>query len=556
MNSLTSGNIVHRDFTLCTVDVAKMRFGLISAAVSLLLGSSIAESNLTTPQLTQQILQGDFKPPQVWENANLVRNTNLEKSYVRETINLVITNVDSEAQSAYYFPFDYDTIGKVGGFEVRDKKDDTKGKFEVTTAALAAVLDGDVSSKYGSPLRLPVAANMGRPTQYYVIHLPTSIQPKEQITLSISYHVLAALAPLPAAIKQDDKQYLAYTFSAYLPSAYPTLKQKTKLKLPSADIPEYTSTEGLVKSADPEKQGSSLTYGPYDTAVPAFTTYPVTVRYEFTKPLLHSTTLRRELEVSHWGGNLATEDHYALTHTGASLINHFSRVSWTTQNFYVQSGQLATSAGRHLTLSLPPLSTEPYYTDDIGNVSTSRFRPTPPTSDTRPAHLELKPRYPLFGGWNYAFRVGWNAPLSNYLRTLTTHPSTYILRLPVLTPPTNPEGLSIGSLEINLLLPEGATILSTQILGRSLPFPALEIEQGITKTFMDTTLGRTRLTLRARNVVDEIRDAELLVSYEYTLFAALRKPLSVAVGIAGVFGVVWAVGLVDNSIGRRKVKSG
>lgn len=124
-----------------------MRFSALGAAVSLLIGSSIAKSNLTTPQSTQQILQGDFKPPQVWENSNLVRNTNLEKSYVRETINLVIKNTDGSPQSEYYFPFDYDVIGKVGSFEVRDKKDEKKGKFEVTTAALSAVLDGEASSK-------------------------------------------------------------------------------------------------------------------------------------------------------------------------------------------------------------------------------------------------------------------------------------------------------------------------------------------------------------------------------------------------------------------------
>lgn len=129
------------------IDVSKMRFGILGAALSLLLSTSLAESNLTTPQSTQQILQGDFKPPQVWENSNLVRNTNLEKSYVRETINLVIKNTDNSAQSEYYLPVDYDVVGNIGGLEVRDKKDEAKPPFEVTTAALAAVLDGDVASK-------------------------------------------------------------------------------------------------------------------------------------------------------------------------------------------------------------------------------------------------------------------------------------------------------------------------------------------------------------------------------------------------------------------------
>jgi oligosaccharyltransferase complex subunit alpha (ribophorin I) len=263
---------------------------------------------------------------------------------------------------------------------------------------------------------------------------------------------------------------------------------------------------------------------------------------------LHSTTLRHELEVSHWGGNLATEDHYALTHTGASLINHFSRVNWAVQNFHFQSGQSQTYAARQLVIPLPALSADPYYTDDIGNVSTSRFRPTPPFSPTKLAHLELKPRYPLFGGWNYAFRLGWNSPLASNLRTLTSQSNTYILRVPLLSPPSDSSGLSIGAYELKLLLPEGSRILQHHVTGTNLP--AFDVEKGTTKTFMDT-LGRTRLTLRGRNVVDEIRDAELFVTYEYTLFAALKKPVSIVVGFLGVFGLIWAVGLIDNSIGRK-----
>ena len=128
-----------------TAHVNKMRLAAFSTALALLLGISIAESNLTTPQTSQQFLQRDFKPPQVWENTNLVRTTNLEKGYVRETINVVVTNKDEKAQSMYYFPFDYGHKAQIGGFEVRDKKNAEKGKFAVTTAALATALS-DVAS--------------------------------------------------------------------------------------------------------------------------------------------------------------------------------------------------------------------------------------------------------------------------------------------------------------------------------------------------------------------------------------------------------------------------
>ena len=79
---------------------------------------------------SRQILPSTFKPPQVFKNTNLVRNTNLEKSYIKESINVVIENIDSKPQSEYYIPFDADTISKVGGLEVRDKKDASKPAFK------------------------------------------------------------------------------------------------------------------------------------------------------------------------------------------------------------------------------------------------------------------------------------------------------------------------------------------------------------------------------------------------------------------------------------------
>ena len=385
------------------------------------------------------------------------------------------------------------------------------------------------------------------PTQYYVIHFPEPIQPKGTITLSISYNILGALTPLPAAIKQDEKQYLTYDFSAYVPTVYTTIKQKTKVKFPSSDVPEYTKTEGLVSSADPEKQGSSFTYGTYDTAkVPAGTTYPVSVRYEFNKPLLVASLLERDVEVSHWGGNLATEERYWLRNDGAALANHFSRVTWSTQNFYINAGQGSTSAVRELKVPLKPGSVDPYFTDDIGNVSTSRFRP----NKIRDASLELKPRYPLFGGWKYSFRIGWNNALSSALRKLKTPADTYILSVPLIEGPKLQEGIQYERLEFRVILPEGATNVKYQITG-GYGLPTLHAEHSLHKTFMDT-LGRAELRLSAINVVDEARDASVLVTYEYPFFAAFRKPVTIFIGAAVVFVVAWIASTIDTSIGKKK----
>jgi oligosaccharyltransferase complex subunit alpha (ribophorin I) len=98
------------------------------AALSL---SVVAGVNSSKPLSSKQILPSTFKPPQVFENVNLVRNINLDKGYPRETINIVIRNIDSAPQSEYYLPFESDLISRIGGLEVRDKKDAAKPPFKV-----------------------------------------------------------------------------------------------------------------------------------------------------------------------------------------------------------------------------------------------------------------------------------------------------------------------------------------------------------------------------------------------------------------------------------------
>ena len=332
------------------------------------------------------------------------------------------------------------------------------------------------------------------PTQFFRITLPTPLTKASQQTLSITYHVLSALVPLPATIQQQDKQYLLHTFSTFSPSAYFTKNQKTKIKFPGVDIPDFT--------LKPERQGSTFTYGPYDN-IPAGAEEEATVRYEFTKPIIHATLLERDIEISQWGGNLATEERYWLTNKAANLTNHFSRVTWATTQYY----NPPTSALRSLNVPLKVGSLNPYFTDDIGNVSTSRYR-----SNSKEANLELKPRYPVFGGWNYSFRVGWDANLKRFLRKLKQG-SGYVLKVPFLEGPKMGEGVAYEKVELRVILPEGATNVKFQS-----PIPVVSESITLHKTFLDTR-GRTCLKLVALNVIDESRDKDIIVSFPISIFS-------------------------------------
>ncbi|PKY02946.1 putative oligosaccharyl transferase subunit [Aspergillus campestris IBT 28561] len=497
-------------------------------AVAAAVGSFILSApTVAAVPTVQTVLSPEFQPPAVFKNLNLVRTTNLDKGYVRETVNVVVQNVDKQPQSEYYLPFPAAVFNHVGALEVRDKKFPDAGRFDVE-----AVKVGSSSSD----------------VHYYAVNFPQPLAPKAEITLGISYSILSALTPRPAAIQQSDKQFLNYDFSAYAPSAYQTVTQKTKLKLPTTNVPDYTTTEGLKSGADPERQGTTYTYGPYDTAkVAPGTAYPVSVRYEFTKPVITASLLERDLEVSHWGGNLATEERYWLRNNGSHLVNQFSRVEWTVSSFQQQPS----SAIRELTFPLKPGSVDPYFTDDIGNVSTSRYRPGKARRD---ASLELRPRFPIFGGWNYSFRIGWNNNLASFLRQGPAA-DTYVLKVPFLEGPKVPEGVQYDQVVVRVILPEGAHNVRYETLDQStsngLPGPhQISAEVSPLKTYMDT-LGRTVLTLTAEDLTDEARDSQLVITYEYTLWDSLRKPATITAGLLATFIAAWAVGQIDVSIKKR-----
>jgi len=252
--------------------------------------------------------------------------------------------------------------------------------------------------------------------------------------------------------------------------------------------------------------------------------------------LIHVSRLERDIEVSHWGGNIAFEERYTLHNRAANLTKQFSRVEWASQQYY----NPPTTAVKELKFPLKVGSLTPYFTDVIGNVSTSRFR-----SNKREANLEIKPRYPIFGGWNYPFRVGWDADLKKFLRKLKTGEG-YVLNVPFLEGPKQPEGIEYEHVELRVILPEGAENVK---FSTTVPITSSEIT--LHKTFMDT-VGRTALTIEAINIVDDFRDREIIVTYDYPLLAGLRKPTVIFVTILGLFVVAWGIGSLDNSIKAKR----
>lgn len=79
--------------------------------------------------------------------------------------------------------------------------------------------------------------------------------------------------------------------------------------------------------------------------------------------------------------------------------------------------------------------------------------------------------------------------------------------------------------------------------------PLIQTEESLHRTFMDT-VGRTTLKLTALNVVDEMRDRDVVVTYDYPFLAGFRKPLAIFFSTIAIFSIGWVFSRMDVSIGR------
>jgi oligosaccharyltransferase complex subunit alpha (ribophorin I) len=107
-------------------------FAIATAVLSFASTALCAEKgNLTKPLTSRLILPSNFKPPQTFKNVNLVHIINLEKSYPKESINVLIENTASSPQDEYFIPFTSQQMETIAALEVKDRKDTDSGLFDV-----------------------------------------------------------------------------------------------------------------------------------------------------------------------------------------------------------------------------------------------------------------------------------------------------------------------------------------------------------------------------------------------------------------------------------------
>lgn len=276
---------------------------------------------------------------------------------------------------------------------------------------------------------------------------------------------------------------------------------------------------------------------------------PITVHYENNSPFLTITNLERVIEVSHWG-NIAVEETIDIVHSGAILKGSFSRYD------YQKDARSSQPSVKSYKTILPASATEVYYRyilirymsleiglvtshdfiscfcrDTNGNISTSAMRILKDSVE-----LDLRPRFPLFGGWKTHYTLGYNVPSFEYL---FNNGDQYVLKMRVIDHVF--DDMAIEKATIKIILPEGST--NIKLIP---PYSVSRLPDQVHYTYLDT-VGRPVIIFSKQNLVEN-HIADFNLKYNFSKVLMIQEPLLIIAFLYALFLIVIVWTRLDFSI--------
>lgn len=359
----------------------------------------------------------------------------------------------------------------------------------------------------------------------YEVTLPKSLKNGAEMDMLIEEVYSYCLTPFPEEITQNQKQLVKYAGNHLYYSLYATESQTTNVELASTVIKDNS------KYGTTEADGNTIKYGgssEYEN-VAAKSQNAMSIHFENNNPFLAITRLERVIEVSHWG-NIAVEETLDIRHIGAKLKGSFSRFD------YQRLPNSGISAVKSFKSILPSSASDVYYRDEIGNISTSNLLELDDSVE-----LEIRPRFPIFGGWKTHYYIGYNLPSYNYL---FTRGDLYALKMRFVDHVYDDQ--LIDELIVKVILPEGCKHLNVEN-----PYGVNRGKDSLQFTYLDTS-GRPVITLKKSNLVEgHIQD--FTVSYTFNKILLLREPMLVVSAFFLLFFTVIIFVRLDFSITHDKL---
>merc|ERR1712223_1934647 len=393
--------------------------------------------------------------------------------------------------------------------------------MEEAAKAKLAFIGATVGSNEKTYLRTNLVQIKDGPSSgsFYRIELKKALSPKESVTVEVETVLAKALEMFPKELVQRERQLVLFKGNHYVFLPYKSKSQTTKVTLSGTAIESYSKLKPVSAS------DAVITYGPYANVEP-FSFDEMSVHYENNSPFLVVTHMERVVELSMWG-NIAIEETIDARHNGAVLKGSFSRYEFQREN----SGVAAIKSFKTF---LPASANGVYYRDEIGNISTSAMRVLDDAVE-----LDLRPRFPLFGGWKTHYVLGYNVPSYEYLYNKG---DDFVLNMRLLDHVF--DEMLVEEFVVKIILPEGSKVGKFEA-----PFPTKRLPDSLHYTYLDIQ-GRPVVTIEGVNDLTEKHIMDFQLEFQFSRLSMMREPLMLIVAFFVFFFLAFVYVRLDFSISK------
>lgn len=425
----------------------------------------------------------------LWENTDYQKSIDVSKSFIKERHDIEIKNIGSQPASTYIFALP------------RPLKEDI---------SLLVALSENPKGKKSLMKSTLMISDFSDELIYYTIDLPYPISPNSNFKFAVSLILTNQMVPYPEHIPMDADQFLKISTNLYPLTPYDTLSYTFGI-IGGKSINNINNDDEFIYPLEREESHiDNILLKSIDT-IPDNAIFDYTFTFMKNKPLTFVNYLKRDLWVSHWSSALQLEEYYEVTNHGAKLDKGFSRGEYLSKQIALKQHHSISAFRIPFDQSKDIQEGSIYYVDKVGNVSTSQFY-----ND----ELIVRPRFPLFGGWNYNFTIGWNYDLKQFLKQENDE---YILSAHIL------DGIrdaTYSNVSFNIYLPEGA-----ELIDYGLPFSSNDPLVSYELSYLDIEDGHLKISFEFENLIDEMKNLEIVLRYRYTTFNMFEKPLKTALYI-------------------------
>jgi len=416
---------------------------------------------------------------------NLERTLDMSSQLVKTNLRMTFHNAGKSAAKSVHVTVDPAFVGHV-------------------THIAATVGKSDKVYLRVLPVSLKVAS--GAVMDAYKVDLKDAISSKGSLTLEVDMVMDQLLKMYPAELTQRESQLVLYTGNHYAYLPYKVKSQTTKVTLASSNVESYSKVKPY------SQNDNTISYGPYANIEP-LSVEEMTVHFENNRPFLEITHLERTIELSMWG-NIAIEETVDVRHVGAKLKGSFSRLEYQRENSGV-------SSVKNFKTVLPASAHSVYYRDDIGNISTSALRVLDDSVE-----VDLRPRFPLFGGWKTHYILGYSVPSYEYLYNKGDN---FVLNMRLLDHVF--DDMLVDEFTLKIILPEGSEMPKLHT-----PYPVKREGDSLHFTYLDTK-GRPVITIRNVGKMAEKHIQDFQLEFKFAKLSMLREPVLLIVAFFTFFAL-------------------